>query len=74
MTTSRFNVAGKKQDYVQWKAHESNTLYSDEDKCLLGADAIFTRKKKGTRCQNGKNFVPEVTIKRCQCTKTDFMW
>ncbi|XP_039270860.2 sortilin-like [Styela clava] len=62
----------QKSDYQDWKAHESNKEYG-EDSCLLGADVIFNRRKKGTVCINGKQYQNAVTLKPCQCQKTDYL-
>jgi len=71
----KFNYSvGNTNDYVTWKAHESNKIEGLDTSCMLGAERTFIRRKKGTVCLNGDRLVPTQTFKVCQCQNDDFLW
>jgi len=55
-------------DYETWTPSDGvNT-----EKCLLGQQVTYTRRKQTSQCWNGEQFERPVVQKRCECTKEDY--
>lgn len=55
-------------DYETWSPSDG----SSNDKCLLGQQVTYTRRKRISQCWNGEKFERPVVQKTCTCTKEDF--
>lgn len=55
-------------DYETWTPSDGiNT-----DKCMLGRQITYTRRKKTSQCFNGEKFERPVERKKCSCTQEDY--
>mmetsp|Transcript_113889 Transcript_113889/g.317116 ORF Transcript_113889/g.317116 Transcript_113889/m.317116 type:complete len:956 (-) Transcript_113889:154-3021(-) len=55
-------------DYETWTPSDGvNT-----EKCLLGQQVTYTRRKRTSQCWNGEKFERPVVQKRCSCTQGDY--
>ncbi|CAK0863960.1 unnamed protein product [Prorocentrum cordatum] len=55
-------------DYETWSPSDG----SRSDKCLLGAQTSYTRRKQTSACFNGMEFERPVEQKACSCTQEDY--
>lgn len=55
-------------DYETWTPSDGVNV----DKCLLGQQVTYTRRKRTSQCWNGEKFERPVVQKRCTCTQADF--
>ena len=59
----------KTDDFEIWSP---STSLNDQNKCLMGEELIFMRKKKGKGCISKEGFKNPISTKRCDCTRLDF--
>ncbi|XP_078482964.1 sortilin isoform X2 [Ciona intestinalis] len=62
-----------RDDYMKWIAHETNTLASLNDNCLLGSKQSFIRRKKGSICTNSNALQAIPTHETCSCRNLDYL-
>merc|ERR1719221_1811465 len=55
-------------DYETWTASDGVS----SEKCLLGEQITYTRRKRTSQCWNGEKFERPVVAKKCSCTQADF--
>ncbi|KAJ1609757.1 putative sortilin [Cryptosporidium canis] len=55
-------------DYETWSPHDGK----NSEKCMLGKQLVYTRKKQTAECYNGQDFRRPVEKKSCACTEEDF--
>jgi len=55
-------------DYETWTPSDG----VNAEKCMLGQQVTYTRRKRTAQCWNGENFERAVTKKNCACTQEDF--
>jgi len=55
-------------DYETWTASDGVS----SEKCLLGEQITYTRRKRTSQCWNGEKFERPVVRKKCACTQNDF--
>ncbi|TPX34326.1 hypothetical protein SmJEL517_g02986 [Synchytrium microbalum] len=56
-------------DFEKWSPHDT----AGADRCFLGAEVEYTRRKADSKCFVGKEFTDlKRTIKTCACTEKDF--
>jgi len=55
-------------DYELWTPSDG----ANPDKCILGQQVTYTRRKKTSACWNGEKFERPVVNKQCTCTQEDF--
>ncbi|CAE8685077.1 unnamed protein product, partial [Polarella glacialis] len=58
-------------DYETWNPSDGAVRASDE-KCLLGQQVTYTRRKRTSQCWNGEKFERPAVKKACSCTQADF--
>jgi len=56
-------------DYETWSPSDGR---AGDEKCLLGRQVTYTRRKQTSECFNGELFERPVTRKNCPCVETDF--
>eukprot|EP01069_Polyplicarium_translucidae_P004368 Polyplicarium_translucidae@DN2565_c0_g1_i1.p1 len=56
-------------DYESWMPNDGRV---GRDKCLLGRQVTYTRRKGASECFNGRDFKARITKKNCECTVEDF--
>ena len=44
------------------------------DKCIMGQERSFRRRREGAFCIKGKSYTSALTSKPCGCTERDFNW
>uniref|UniRef100_A0A8C1HNQ6 VPS10 domain-containing receptor SorCS2 n=1 Tax=Cyprinus carpio carpio TaxID=630221 RepID=A0A8C1HNQ6_CYPCA len=52
-------------DYDSWKL-------TDLQKCIMGQERMYRRRKESSFCIKGKSYTSALTAKPCQCTEKDF--
>merc|ERR1711862_933163 len=55
-------------DYETWMPSDGRGA----EKCLLGRQVTYTRRKQTSECFNGESFERPVTRKNCACTEEDY--
>jgi hypothetical protein len=55
-------------DYETWTPSDGVSA----EKCLLGSQVSYTRRKRTSQCWNGEKFERPVAQKRCSCTQEDY--
>jgi hypothetical protein len=55
-------------DYETWLPSDG----ASTEKCLLGQQVTYTRRKRTSQCWNGEQFERPVVNKKCACTQVDF--
>ncbi|KAH8585131.1 sortilin [Cryptosporidium sp. chipmunk genotype I] len=55
-------------DYETWSPYDGR----NSEKCMLGKQVVYTRKKQTAECYNGQDFRRPVEKKLCTCTEEDF--
>jgi len=55
-------------DYETWVPSDGRNT----EKCMLGKQITYTRRKATSECFNGEKFERPVTSKNCACTEADF--
>mmetsp|Transcript_5993 Transcript_5993/g.13214 ORF Transcript_5993/g.13214 Transcript_5993/m.13214 type:complete len:851 (-) Transcript_5993:201-2753(-) len=55
-------------DYETWTPTDGRA----SERCVLGRQITYTRRKQTSECFNGEKFERPVTRKNCQCTEEDF--
>jgi len=55
-------------DYETWVPSDG----ASTEKCLLGQQVTYTRRKSTSQCWNGEQFERPVVSKKCQCSKADY--
>jgi len=55
-------------DYETWTPSDG----VNPDKCMLGQQVTYTRRKRTSQCWNGEKFERPVVQKPCSCTQEDF--
>mmetsp|Transcript_24086 Transcript_24086/g.75500 ORF Transcript_24086/g.75500 Transcript_24086/m.75500 type:complete len:904 (+) Transcript_24086:63-2774(+) len=55
-------------DYETWSPSDG----SGSEKCMLGRQVTYTRRKQTSECFNGERFERPVAKKNCPCTEKDF--
>lgn len=55
-------------DYETWSPHDGK----NPEKCMLGKQLVYTRKKQTAECYNGQDFRRPIERKLCSCTEEDF--
>eukprot|EP00927_Polykrikos_kofoidii_P066198 TRINITY_DN61841_c0_g1_i1.p1 TRINITY_DN61841_c0_g1~~TRINITY_DN61841_c0_g1_i1.p1 ORF type:complete len:870 (-),score=172.66 TRINITY_DN61841_c0_g1_i1:108-2717(-) len=62
-------------DYETWTPSDGRATAdgrAGNDRCLLGRQVTYTRRKQTSECFNGEQFERPVTRKNCPCTEQDF--
>lgn len=59
-------------DYETWMPSDGRTEQKTGDKCLLGRQVTYTRRKQTSECFNGEKFERPITKKNCACTEENF--
>jgi len=60
-------------DYETWTPSDGRSQQQNGDKCMLGKQVTFTRRKQTSECFNGEKFERPVTKKNCGCTEENFV-
>eukprot|EP00386_Alphamonas_edax_P014095 GDKI01043378.1.p1 GENE.GDKI01043378.1~~GDKI01043378.1.p1 ORF type:complete len:717 (+),score=231.79 GDKI01043378.1:264-2153(+) len=76
-----FNALGQPQCKGVWSADSVSSDYetwtpSDgraSDKCMLGREMTYTRRKQTSECFNGQNFDRPVVKRNCPCSQQDYL-
>lgn len=55
-------------DYEMWSPSDGKNT----EKCLMGKQVTYTRRKQTSECFNGEKFERPVSRKNCECTQEDF--
>mmetsp|Transcript_55401 Transcript_55401/g.129702 ORF Transcript_55401/g.129702 Transcript_55401/m.129702 type:complete len:849 (-) Transcript_55401:182-2728(-) len=55
-------------DYETWTPTDGRA----SERCMLGRQMTYTRRKQTSECFNGEKFERPVTRKNCQCTEEDY--
>jgi len=55
-------------DYETWSPSDGKNT----EKCLMGKQVTYTRRKQTSECFNGEKFERPVSRKNCECTQEDF--
>lgn len=50
------------------------SLYPQGEKCIMGQERSFRKRKETAFCIKGKSYTSALTTKPCQCTEKDFTW
>lgn len=56
-------------DYETWTASDGVST----DKCLLGQQVTYTRRKRTSQCFNGEKMERPTLVKNCACTQEDYV-
>jgi len=59
-------------DYETWLPSDGRSVAKTGDKCMLGHQVTYTRRKQTSECFNGEKFERPITKKNCVCTEEDF--
>lgn len=61
-------------DYETWMPSDSRNdkNKNNDEKCMLGRQVSYTRRKPASECFNGEKFERPVTKKNCACVAEDF--
>lgn len=49
-------------------------VYPQGDKCIMGQERSFRKRKDTAFCIKGKSYTSALTTKPCQCSEKDFNW
>jgi len=64
--------AGKEgSDFELWSPHDDGR-HGSNDKCFLGQQVTYIRRKQDSECFNGEDFERQTMRVPCVCTKADF--
>lgn len=55
-------------DYETWSPSDGRS----KDRCILGHQVTYTRRKQASECFNGEQFERPVLKKNCECTEEDY--
>lgn len=55
-------------DYETWSPSDGKST----EKCLMGKQATYTRRKQTSECFNGEKFERPISKKNCECTQENF--
>jgi hypothetical protein len=58
-------------DYETWTPSDGRSE-KNGDKCMLGRQITYTRRKQTSECFNGEKFERPITKKNCACTEENF--
>jgi len=58
-------------DYETWTPSDGSTA-NNGDKCMLGKQVTFTRRKQTSECFNGEKFERPIVKKNCACTEMNY--
>lgn len=59
-------------DYETWTPSDGTSSDKTGDKCMLGKQVTYTRRKQTSECFNGEKFERPVTKKNCACTEENY--
>merc|ERR1719316_2412910 len=59
-------------DYETWTPSDGTSSDKTGEKCMLGKQVTYTRRKQTSECFNGEQFERPVSKKNCACTEEDF--
>jgi len=59
-------------DYETWMPSDGRSSEKNGEKCMLGRQVTYTRRKQTSECFNGEKFERPVTKKNCACTEANF--
>lgn len=62
-----WNIDSTSSDYETWKPEDPHG-----NKCLLGRQLVYKRRKQASECFNGKEFKASVEREVCNCTPDDY--
>merc|ERR1719454_2520057 len=59
-------------DYETWNPSDGRSNEKNGEKCMLGRQVTYTRRKQTSECFNGEKFERPITKKNCACTEENF--
>ena len=58
-------------DFELWSPHDDGR-HGSTDKCFLGQQVSYVRRKQDSECFNSEEFERQVTRTSCVCTQADY--
>lgn len=65
------NAGESDSDYELWSPHDDGR-HGSSDKCFLGQQVTYIRRKQDAECFNGEDFDRQTQRSPCLCTRADF--
>lgn len=59
-------------DYETWSPSDGRSEKNNGEKCMMGRQVTYTRRKQTSECFNGEKFERPIIKKNCACTEENF--
>ena len=66
------NPGTEKSDFELWSPHDDDRHSGHPNKCYLGQQVTYVRRKQDSECFNGEDFERQVMRVPCLCTERDY--